>query len=159
MPIYMKFPGADGNVSAQGFDKWIELTSVGFGMDRPMDSQVGNKSYGATAKLKIHDITATKVTDGSSPQLTIAALQGAFDKTVTIAFATTTTSGMENFMSYELQNCGVSSMQTHGGQEGKPMETYTLRFSQIQFTFSNMAQDGTTTPTITGYNLETAQSL
>lgn len=159
MPIYMQFPGASGSVTTQGFQNWIELVSVSFGMDRPSDSRLGTASYGATGKLKIHDITITKSSDNASPALTIAALQGAFDKTVNIAFTTTTTAGMVNFMSYQLQDCGVASAQTHGGQEGLPTESYTLSFSQIQFTFNNMDQSAQSQPTITGYNLMTAQSM
>ncbi len=159
MPIYLQYPGASGSVTTQGFQGWIELTSVSFGMDRPSDSRIGTAGYGATGKLKIHDITITKPADGASPTLTIAALQGAFDTTVQIAFTTTTAQGMVNFLSYELQQCGIASAHTMGGQEGLPSETYTLSFSQIQFTFNNMNQSAQSQPTITGYNLTTAQSM
>jgi type VI secretion system secreted protein Hcp len=159
MPIYMQFPGATGGVSAQGFQGWIELTSASFGMDRPSDSRIGTSGYAATGKLQVHNITVSKTADGASPQLTIAALQGTFDKTVQIAFVTTSQSGMTNFMSYQLTNCGISSAHTDGDQTGTPKETYSLSFGQIQFTFNNMDQAGRSSPTITGYNLETATSL
>jgi type VI secretion system secreted protein Hcp len=159
MPIYMQFPGATGAVSAQGFQGWIELSSASFGMDRPADSRIGTSGYSATGKLQVHNIVVSKATDGASPQLTIAALQGTFDKTVQIAFVTTSQSGMTNFMSYQLTNCGIASAQTSGNQSGTPVETYSLSFGQIQFTFNNMDQAGRSSPTITGYNLETATSL
>ena len=159
MPVYMQFPGATGAVTAQGFEGWIELSSISFGMDRPMDSQLGTGQYGATGKLKIHPITITKSTDGSSPTLAIAALQGAFNQTVQIAFTTTTRQGMVNFMSYQLQECGIASAHSQGTDQGLPVETYALQFSQIQLTYNNLGTDGTGQPTITGYNLTTAQSL
>ncbi len=162
MPIYMQFPNATGSVTTQGFQGWIELTSAAFGMDRPSDSRFGTSSYAATGKLQVHPITVTKRTDSASPQLTIAALQGTFDKTVNIAFTVTAQGGgMSNLMSYKLTNCGISSAQTSGGggADGTPTETYTLSFGEIQFTFNKMDQSGNSSPTITGYNLEQATSL
>ena len=67
MPIYMQFPGAQGQVVAAGYQGWIELTSVGFGMDRPTDSRLGASGYAAPGKLTVHPITITKNTDSSSP--------------------------------------------------------------------------------------------
>lgn len=159
MPIYMQFPGASGDVSAQGFEGQIELTSASFGMDRPLDSRVGSSGYSATGKLQVHEITITKPTDSASPQLTIAALQGVFNNTVTITFVTTSGTGMTPFMSYQLTNCGIASAHTTAGQQGLPTESYSLSFGQIQFTFQNMNQAGQASPTITGYNLETARSM
>jgi type VI secretion system secreted protein Hcp len=159
MPIYMQFPGANGSVTARNFQGWIELSSVSFGMDRPTDSRLGTVGYAATGKLQIHNITISKQTDRASPTLTIAALQGAFNQTVKIAFTTTSSSGMVNFLSYELQQCGISSAHTSGGSDGMPVETYALSFSQIQFTFNNMDESGQSQPTITGYDLATGQSL
>ena len=124
-----------------------------------MDSRLGTELYGATGKLKIQNITITKNADGASPNLTIAALQGAFDKTVKIAFTTTTRSGMVNFLSYELQQCGIASAHTKEMKKACRVETYSLSFSQIQFTFNNMDQSAQSQPTITGYNLATAQSM
>ena len=159
MPIYMQFPGANGSVTARNFQGWIELMSVSFGMDRPTDSRLGTTGYAATGKLQIHNITISKPTDRSSPTLTIAALQGAFNKTVKIAFTTTSASGMVNFLSYELHQCGFSSAHTNGSSDGLPVETYTLSFSQIQFTFNNMDEAGQSQPTITCYDLSPGQSL
>ena len=31
MPIFMKFEGVDGNVTAKGYEKWIEVQSMQFG--------------------------------------------------------------------------------------------------------------------------------
>jgi type VI secretion system secreted protein Hcp len=159
MPIYMQFPEAPGAVTSQGFQGWIELTSASFGMDRPSDSRVGTSGYAATGKLQVHNIIVTKPTDGSSPQLTISALQGAFDKIVQISFTTTSQGGMVPFMSYQLTNCGIASVQTTAGQQGLPTETYSLSFGQIRFTFNNMDQSGNSSPAIAGYNLEQATSI
>jgi type VI secretion system secreted protein Hcp len=155
----MQFPNATGGVIAQGFNGWIELDSAMFGMDRPSDSRVGKGGYSATGKLQVHNITVTKQTDGASPQLTIAALQGTFDKTIQIAFTTTSQGGMVNFMSYTLTNAGIASTQTTANQNGLPTESYSLSFGKIQFTFNNMDQAGKSSPTITGYDLESATSL
>ena len=40
-----------------------------------------------------------------------------------------------------------------------PVETYTLSFSQIVFTFENMDQSAQSNPTVTGYNLQTASKI
>jgi type VI secretion system secreted protein Hcp len=159
MPIYMQFPGATGAVTAQGFQGWIELTSADFGMDRPTDSRIGTSGYSATGKLQVHNIVVKKPTDGASPQLTVAALQGTFDNTVKIAFVTTAQGGMTQLMSYELDNCGVASAHTSAGQQGLPMESYSLSFAKIIFTFNNMDQSGKTSQTLTGYDLEQATSI
>ncbi len=159
MPIYMQFPNANGSVTAQGFQNWIELTSLAFGVDRPSDSRLGTAGYSATGKLQVHNVLITKPTDGASPQLVISALQGVFNQTVKIAFVTTSSGGMVNFMSLELDNCGVASYHMNGAQEGLPSESYSLSFAKIIFTFNNMDQGGSSNPTITGYDLETASSI
>ena len=78
---------------------------------------------------------------------------------VNVTFTTTSQGGMVPFMSYQLTNCGISSAHTTAGQTGLPTESYSLSFGQIQFTFQNMDQSGKSSPTITGYNLETAQQM
>ena len=159
MPIYMQFPNANGSVTAQGYQNWIELSSLSFGMDRPSDSRIGTAGYSATGKLQVHNITIQKPADGASPALVIAALQGTFNNTIQIAFVTTSQSGLSTFMNIELDNAGISSAHLNGGQQGLPVESYAISFAKIIFTFSNLNQAGQASPTIHGYDLELAQSI
>ena len=159
MPIYMQYPGCNGSVTTKGYDKWIELESAQFGMNRPMDSRLGNSSYASSGKLQISDIHCSKSTDNASPALYIQALQGKFDAKVKIAFVTTSSQGMSEIMRYDLTDTGISSFQLSGGSAGAPMESYSLSFSKYEFTFQGMDKAAAANPQRGGYDLAAAKSL
>ena len=159
MPIYMQYPGCNGSVTTKGYEKWIELESAQFGMNRPMDSRLGNASYASSGKLQISEIHISKSTDNASPQLAIQAMQGKFDSKVKITFVTTTAQGVSEILRYDLTDTGISSFQLSGGSAGAPMESYSLSFSKFEFTFHGMDKSAAANPQRGGYDLAAAKSL
>ena len=159
MPIYMKYPGCNGSVSAKGYEKWIELESCSFGMNRPMESRMGNTSYASSGKLQISEVHCSKPTDNASPQLYIQALQGKFDSKVNLAFVTTTATGLSEYMRYDLTDTGISNFNLSGGSAGHPQESYSLSFSKYEFTFHGMDKAAAANPQRGGYDLAQAKSL
>ena len=51
MAIYMKMDGIDGQVTTQGFDKWIELLSTSIGIHRHTTSGAGGKAFVSGADI------------------------------------------------------------------------------------------------------------
>jgi type VI secretion system secreted protein Hcp len=54
----------------------------------------------------------------------------------------TTNSGRETYYKYELKNVLVSSYNVSGGDQDKPVETFSLNFEEIKVTYTEMDEKG-----------------
>jgi len=65
MPVYMKYDGVIGEVSAKPHEGWVDLQSIQLGTQR--NSAVSHASGGReTSRPSVSEIVVTKVTDTSS---------------------------------------------------------------------------------------------
>jgi type VI secretion system secreted protein Hcp len=149
MPIYMKYDGIDGSVTADGHSKWIELESCQLGVHRNITSATGrgtNREAGAPA---VSEIVVTKAQDCASVNLFKASLWGE-GKKVKIDFCKTDKDKLEVFLQVELENTLVSSYSAsgHGGDSNaRPMESLSLNFTKITYVATHMdAENKTSKP-------------
>ncbi len=143
MPIYMKYDGIDGNVTATGHEKWIELDSCQLGVHRNITNPTGRGENREASVPAVSEIVVTKQGDAASTNLFRAALWGE-GKKVKIDFCKTDKDKFEPYLQLELENCMVSSYSTsgHGGDaHAKPMESLSLNFTKI--TFNTIGMDPT----------------
>ena len=68
MPIFMKHDGIDGDVTAEGHEKWIELGSCQFGVGRSITNPTAKGGDREASAPSVSEIVVTKVTDGASCQ-------------------------------------------------------------------------------------------
>jgi len=143
MPIYMKYDGVDGSVTAAGHEKWIELSSAQFGVNRHITNPSGRGTNREAAVPSVSEIVVTKPTDCASTGLFRESLHGE-GKKVKIDFCKTDKDKFEAYMTVELENVMVSSYNVSGAggtdtTHGRPMESLTLNFTKI--TYSTTAMD------------------
>src|SRR5262249_13784472 len=128
MPIYMKFDGIDGSVTAAGHEKWIEVESCQLGVHRNITSPTGRGTNREAAVPAVSEIVLTKHSDCASTPLFKAALWGE-GKKVKIDFCKTDKDKFEAYLQLELENTMVSSYSAsgHGGDgHSRPMESLSL---------------------------------
>jgi type VI secretion system secreted protein Hcp len=137
MPIYMKVEGIDGSVTAAGHEKWIELDSAQFGVNRHITNPTGRGTNREAAVPAVSEIVITKHTDDASTSLFRAALYGE-GKKVKIDFCKTDKDKIEPYLQIELENTLVSSYSVsgqggHGVVHNRPEESMTLNFTKISY--------------------------
>src|SRR5262252_333503 len=111
MPLYMQYDGIDGDVTSQGHEKWIELTSLQWGCGRGMTSATGSAADREASTPRVSEVVLTKVCDGASSSLLRTALglgPVAEGQTVRIDFCKTDTSEPEPFLTLTLDNTLIS---------------------------------------------------
>src|ERR1700689_32456 len=72
MPIYVQFPGINGNVrnlSGLPGQGWIEISSFQFGVGRGISSPTGGSSDRESSSPSVSEIVVTKPPDIASPSL------------------------------------------------------------------------------------------
>ena len=129
----------DGETNLTGFPKCIEIMSFSHGVSNPIQSSTSNTSR-TVGRPYLQELTLSKVLDATSPHLNfhcakgtnlgktelhIVRQDGATDATSKNALA---------YMVYELTETMISSVSVGGGG-GIPMETISLNFSQMTWTY------------------------
>ena len=153
MAIYMKYGSIKGAVTTDGFKDWIEINSFEWGVGRA----IGSAARGATSREhsepSLTEVAVTKRGNIATPKLFLDAVAGHLDNKVTIKFTTTTKGKVETFLTYEMENTGLSGYSLSSSGD-LPMESLSLNFTKISETFVGMdpAIDGS--PETVGYDLD-----
>jgi type VI secretion system secreted protein Hcp len=146
MAIYMKYDGVDGDVTAAGHEKWIELHSCQLGVHRNVTSGAGRGVNREAAAPSVSEIVVTKDQDCASTGLFKASLWGE-GKKVKIDFCKTDQNKVENYLQMELENTLISSYSVSGSggdSHGRPMESLSLNFQKITYVTTSMDKDNKT---------------
>ena len=116
MPIYLKYNGIKGDITAEGYEGWVELDSFRWNLQRLISSPTGASADRESTAPRINSIVVTKPTDVASPDLLNEALQGE-GQTVTIDFCKTDKGKLGVYLSYQLENCMISGYAVASGGE------------------------------------------
>jgi len=146
MPIYMKYDGVDGDITAKGYEKWIGLESCQLGANRNVTSPGGRGANREASAVRVSEISCSKTQDCSSMGLLKAALWGE-GKKVNIHFVKTDKDKVETFLEIELENTMVTSFSFsgHGGEgNSRPMEMFSLNFLKITVSTKQMGDKNQT---------------
>jgi type VI secretion system secreted protein Hcp len=148
----MKYGSIKGAVTTEGFKDWIELTSFQWGAGRGIGTAARGSTSREHSEPNLSEVTVTKVGDVASPKLFLDAVAGELNNKVTIKFTTTTKNKVETFLTYELENTGLShySLSSSGDM---PMESLSLNFTKISKTFIGMDPATKGNPETVGYDL------
>ncbi|MCK4707631.1 MAG: type VI secretion system tube protein Hcp [Gammaproteobacteria bacterium] len=150
----------EGNVTADGYEKHIAVESVSFGVSRGISMEAGNISNRESTRPSLSEITINKAADNSVTAIFKEAVTGSAGKEVTIKFVRTGSDKVEEYMSYTLEDCLVSSYSMSASSEGEPQESISLSYSKIMINYSDF--DGSNksgNPQRVGYDLKTAKPL
>ena len=158
MAIYLKYDGIDGAVTTDGFSKWIELNSFQWGISRAIGTAARGSLSREHSEPSISEVTVTKIMDVSAPKLFLEAVAGPLNKKVTIKLTTTTQDKVDTFLTYELENTGISNYSVSSGGD-MPMESITLNYTKITERFIAMDPSIAGSPETVGYDLTHMQKV
>jgi type VI secretion system secreted protein Hcp len=161
MAIYLQFEGIDGNVTATGHEKWIQLGSVNFGLGRRIaGTSPGKQSNREASTPAFGEVNVSKDVDECSPLLFSEACVGKAKK-VTIHFCETGASQLEPFLEYVLSDVLISSYSVRSGTSGShPNETLSFNYNKIEvkyIPFKGTHDAGSPVPA--GYDLSTGKTV
>ena len=152
MALYKKYGSIKGAVTTDGFKDWIELNSFQWGVGRAIGTAARGSTSREHSEPNLSEVTVTKLSDVSTPKLFLDAVAGKLDSKVTIKFTTTTKGKVETFLTYEMENTGLSHYSLSSGGD-MPMESLSLNFTKISETFSGMDPAISGSPETVGYDL------
>ena len=158
MAIYMKYGDIKGPVTTEGFKNWIELNSVQLGTHRAIGTAARGSTSREHSEPSISEIVVTKPTDVASPKLFLDAVAGKLDSKVEIKLTTTTKGKVETFLTFKMENTGISSYNVSSGGD-MPTESLSLNFTKITKTFTGMDPGIAGSPETVGYDLTLMKTI
>lgn len=156
MAIYLKYNDLEGNVTAAGFEKWIELGSMQWGVGRGIGSADGTSGVRESSAASVSEVTVTKQLDKVSHKLLEEALYGQPVK-VEIALTRTKKDGEDEFLRYELTNTMTSGYSISSGGD-RPTESLSFNFTKVMMKNSVAKIDNTGEAQTTTYDMATRKS-
>ncbi len=152
MPIYMKIDGVDGDVTAKGYERWIELHSFGWGLTNLM----GGGSPGAgVGKAHFQDLSVTRSAGKGSPLLFLDCASGKLLPAVQFVMTVVDHDQTRPFYKVELENVLISSFLNGGDGGGdRPTESLSFNFAKILFTIYVQNGDGSVHPQTAGWDVK-----
>jgi len=159
MAMYLKLGNVKGNVTASGYEGQIAVMSVHFGVARSVSMEPGNVSNREASKPSLSEITITKLADNSVAALFKESLTGSSGQEATITFVRTGTDKVQDFMTYKLSDCIISSYSISAQGDEEPIENISLSFSAIEVSYKDHdASNKTGNPQRAAYNIVTAKA-
>lgn len=161
MPIYIKFDGIDGDVTAEEFENNIEVLSFSWGMTNEGGRAAGGG--GGAGRVNVQDFNFTKHTDKSSPVLMLKCATGQhIKKAVLFVRKQSESDGLQTAaiedqsavggtdepeapLKIRLYDVLVSGFVIKGEQEADddwPTESLSLNFSKVEFIERYQKGDG-----------------
>ncbi|ARU56392.1 hemolysin-coregulated protein [Oleiphilus messinensis] len=162
MAIFLNYNDDEitGNVTAKGYENWIKVDNVEFGLGRGITMEAGNMSNREATRPTISEVTVNKVMDGASSGIFKEALVGSDGKKIVISVVKTGADQVDEYVKYELEDALVSSYSMSAGDVGPPTEVLSFSFAKITMTY--VAADKANTAGnqgIVGYDLEAGRKL
>jgi type VI secretion system secreted protein Hcp len=145
---YLKIEGVDGEVTATGMEKQIEIYSFSWGASNPVS--VGSSGgHGMTAgRVSISSFNIMKKSDKASTSLFQACATGKnFTKATVTMRKAGGDAGQSPFLLYEFDTVMVESIQWSGssGGDDTPTESVSLAFAKCAITYNTIDAKGSPT--------------
>lgn len=155
--IYMKYGTVNGDVTAKGYEKTIELSSFSLAVSRSVSSPVGFAGDRHTSAPSFSEVTLTAHASSASVPMFQEAVQGVGQDAI-IYLTKTNRDSQITYAEWDLKNAIVSSFSTSGGGD-IPLDTYTLSPTAYTYKWNNYDATGAQTGQVVyGYDLIKLQS-
>lgn len=157
MAIYMELTLGKvikGDVTAKGYEDWIELDSMSFGASRDVSMEVGamkNREFGMPY---IQAIACSKQLDASSPMLVQKALASMEAGKATICFVRTGDGDPDKIGEFKLEQVVISDYSFAGSMGGRPSESMSISYGKIEINFEGADKENKN-----GTNIKVAYDL
>ncbi|WP_226665381.1 Hcp family type VI secretion system effector [Microbulbifer aggregans] len=162
MAIYMNFnsKAPAGNVTAKGYEDWIEVESFNFGVGRGITMEAGAMANREATRPSLSEITLTKRIDAASGGLFKSSVSGDEGVKVEIHVVQTGANAVEKYAVYSLEDAIISSYSISASAGGPPMESISLSFAKIEADLNHADKTNKNPKNMrVGYDLTTATVL
>jgi type VI secretion system secreted protein Hcp len=130
MAIFIKYGALNGEATAVGYEKWMEVNSLQWGVGRGISAGVGGGSKREATAPSVSEIVVTKTMDAISPLMLKEAI-GGDAKEVKIDLTQTDASGKHiAYQKFILHNTLVSGYSLSSGGD-RPSESLSLNFTKV----------------------------
>ncbi|MFL6333475.1 MAG: Hcp family type VI secretion system effector [Pyrinomonadaceae bacterium] len=134
-------PGVKGEATQHDFKDKIELLSFSHGVAMQITGDISN-SERTSGRPNHQDMTVTKYLDLASPVLNQSCCEGRAFPQVEIIIGRNDSGQVVELMRYTMKNALISSISIGGGGGDRPVETVTLNYNQISWSFSAQKHEG-----------------
>ncbi|WNZ56693.1 Hcp family type VI secretion system effector [Microbulbifer sp. EKSA008] len=162
MAIYMNYnnKAIKGNVTASGYEDWIEIDSFNFGVGRGITMEAGAMSNREASRPSLSEVSFTKRIDAASGGLFKSSVTGDEGVTVEIHVVQTGANSVEKYAVYKLENTLISSYSIGASAGGAPAESVSLSYAKIEADLNHADKTNKNPKNMrVGYDLETAKPL
>jgi type VI secretion system secreted protein Hcp len=156
---YMAISGLDGESTAKGMEKQIEIFSWSIGASNPATISPGKSGISA-GRVSISSFNVMKKTDKTSPTLFSKCCAGKDFETITVSMRKAGgDAGQKAFLVYKFTSCMVESVQWSGssGGDDTPTESVSFAFAKVDVTYNVQDTKGGTVgnPVLASWDLTT----
>jgi type VI secretion system secreted protein Hcp len=141
---YLEVKGVEGEATAKGFEKKIEIYSFSWGASNPTTVSSGSTGLSA-GKVSLSGFNVMKKTEKSSPTLFSACCNGKHfdDATVTMRKAAGE-AGQKPFLIYKFTDVMVESIQWSGstGGDDTPTESVSFAYKKVEIEYQQQDSKG-----------------
>lgn len=149
---FLKIDGIPGESTDDRHKDWINIESFSWGASNTAGHSAGGG--GGAGKVVFQDIHFTKILDKASPKLMLAVASGQHIKEVILVGQLTGERGQE-FLEIKMTDVLISSYQSGGSSGSLPVDSFSLNFSKIEFSYKPMKADGSLdAPVKAGWDLK-----
>ena len=141
---YLELAGIEGEATAKGFEKKIEIFSFSWGASAPVTIGPGSSGVSAS-RVSISSFNVMKKTDVASPKLFKACCTGDHIAKMTVSMRKATgTGGQDPFLIYTFETVMVESVQWSGasGGDDTPTESVSFAFGKVTVEYKTQGKDG-----------------
>ena len=141
---FLELTGIEGEATAKGFEKKIEIYSFSWGASNPTTVSSGATGLSA-GKVSISSFNIMKKTEKSSPKLFTACCAGKhIDKAIVTMRKAAGDAGQKAFLVYTFENVMVESIQWSGstGGDDTPTESVSLAFAKVSISYQQQDSKG-----------------
>lgn len=141
---YVELTGIEGEATAKGFEKKIEIFSFSWGASSPVT--IGSGTGGISAsRVNISSFNVMKKTEVSSPKLFKACCLGEHIDTMKVSMRKQAgVGGQDVFLIYTFNEVMVESIQWSGssGGDDTPTESVSFAFGKVTVEYKTQGKDG-----------------
>lgn len=162
MAIYMNFNALSpkGNVTAKGYEDWIEVSSMNFGVGRGITMEAGAMSNREATRPSLSEVTVSKQLDAASGLLFKSSVTGDAGVKVELHVVQTGADSVEKYAVYKLEDTIISSYSVSASAGGPPQESISFSFAKIEAELSHADKTNQNPANMkVGYDLTTATPL
>jgi type VI secretion system secreted protein Hcp len=154
---YLEIAGIDGESTAKGYEKTIEVLAWSWGVNQSGYASGGGGSGSGKASFREFDFVV--VISKASPELVLACAQG---KHFPSAVLTGVRGGGKSvaFLQYELADVMVTSVHHADDEDDVPVEEFSLNYQKFEITYTTQKASGKPgTPVHAGWDLATNKQI